>query len=79
VNQRVIKGKVVCKVKRGADGSIERYKIRYVAVFRNWAIKWQIAIDFQNPNSDRSFFENYHTVHRPLSDGFKKKSAYTSL
>jgi hypothetical protein len=28
--QNVIKGKVVCKVKRGADGSIERYKIRYV-------------------------------------------------
>jgi hypothetical protein len=26
----VIKGKVVCKVKRGADGSIERYEIRYV-------------------------------------------------
>jgi hypothetical protein len=30
VNQRVTKGKVVCKVKRGADGSIERYKIRHV-------------------------------------------------
>jgi hypothetical protein len=29
-DQRVIKGKVVCKVKRGADGSIERYMIRYV-------------------------------------------------
>jgi hypothetical protein len=49
------------------------------AVFRNWAIKWQIAIDFQNPNSHRSFFENYQTSHRPLGDGFFKKSAYTSL
>jgi hypothetical protein len=29
-DQRVIKGKVVCKVNRGADGSIERYKIRHV-------------------------------------------------
>jgi hypothetical protein len=27
--QHVIRDKVVCKVKRGADGSIERYKIRY--------------------------------------------------
>jgi hypothetical protein len=25
-NQRVIEGKVACKVKRGADGRIERYK-----------------------------------------------------
>jgi hypothetical protein len=30
VDQTVIKGKPVCKIKRAADGSIERYKVRYV-------------------------------------------------
>jgi hypothetical protein len=30
VNQKVMKGKVVCKVKRGADGSKQRYKTRHV-------------------------------------------------